>query len=182
MTAKARFFVALGVPAEAGIRLAGIPRAGIDGHWNHPDDLHITLRFLGDIDPARIPEIREALARVRRPPFGVEVGGLGFFDQKRGAVLYARVDSTRKLNALCGDITDMLAPLGFDFGMREFVPHITLARLRTRHGLSQYIEKQEKNVVLRWEAAAFGLMQSVPPDTVGRHYRTLDRYPLIPLR
>lgn len=181
MTATSiRLFVALGVPADVARRLADIPRTGIEGRWNHPDDLHLTLRFLGDIDPLRVSEIREALGRVRRPSFGVEVGGLGFFDQKRGAVLYARVDSTRKLNALCGDVTDALTPLGFEFGLREFVPHITLARLKNARGLAQYLDTKGRISPLRWQALEFGLMQSGPPDAAGRHYRTLARYPLIP--
>jgi 2'-5' RNA ligase len=178
--ANIRLFVALGVPEDVARALTDIPRTGIEGRWNHPDDLHLTLRFLGDIDPSRVPEIREALGRVRRPPFGVEISGLGFFDQKRGAVLYARADSTRKLNALCGDITDTLTPLGFEFGMREFVPHITLARLKNARGLPQYIDKKGQIRRLGWQAQEFGLMQSGPPDSAGRHYQTLALYPLIP--
>src|SRR5262249_13397188 len=100
-------FVAISVPADAAARLTEIPRAGIDARWSHPDDFHITLRFLGDLGPGMIPRITEALGRVRRPSFGVEIGRLGYFDQKRGAVLYAGIDSTRKLNALCGDVTDV---------------------------------------------------------------------------
>lgn len=176
---KTRLFVALGVPDNASARLSGIPREGISGRWTHPDDLHITLRFLGDLDSAQIPRVTEAIGRVRRPSFGIEIGGLGYFDQKQGAVLYARVDSTRKLNALCGDVTDVLVPLGFDFSMRTFVPHITLARLNSVRGLSQYIEKQGNFMKTRWEADEFGLMQSGAPDSAGRRYTVLAHYPLV---
>lgn len=176
---RARLFVALAVPATAASDLLKLPRTGIDARWLHPDDLHITLRFLGDLDPDRIPAIRDVLARVRRPPFGVEIGGLGFFDHKKDGVLYARIDSTRKLNALCGDVTDALTPLGFDFGVREFVPHITLARLKGSRGLRQYIENKGKIHIQGWQANEFGLMQSGAPDTAGRRYRALAQYPLV---
>lgn len=176
---KARLFVALGVPAAAAADLLKIPRTGLDARWLHPDDLHITLRFLGDLEPDRIPAIQRALASVRRPPFGVEIGGLGFFDQKREGILYARIDSIRKLNALCGDVTDVLTPMGFDFGLREFVPHITLARLKHARGLSQFIEKQGKIRIQGWEAEEFSLMQSGGLDSAGRRYSALAHYPLV---
>src|SRR5258708_6408999 len=81
---------------------------------------------------------------VRGLPLPVEAGGLGVYENRRQAVLHVRVDSTRKLTALCGDITDGLTPLGFDFGARPFVPHITRARLKDSHGIGQYIEKHDK--------------------------------------
>jgi 2'-5' RNA ligase len=141
---RTRLFVALPLPVQGARLLADLPRAGIDGKWSHPDDLHITLRFLGDLAPESLPDIKSALARVRRPPFGVEIAGLGFFDNKRGTVLYARVDSTRKMNALCGDITDALTPLGFDFSLRPFVPHITLARLKIHEESINALKNKEK--------------------------------------
>jgi RNA 2',3'-cyclic 3'-phosphodiesterase len=174
-----RLFVALPVPERCARLLAGLPRAGLDGKWSVAGDLHVTLRFLGDLPPESVPDIKSALARVRRPPFGIEVSGLGFFDNKRGAVLYARVDSTRKMNALCGDVTDALTPLGFDFGLRPFVPHITLARLKNARNVIQYIEKQEENVKTGWQAGAFHLMQSAAPDGADLRYSTLAEYPLV---
>ena len=174
-----RLFVALPVPAGFVARLSSLPRKGLDARWNHDDDLHITLRFLGDLPSESTPAIEKALTRVRRPPFYVEVGGLGVFENRRQSVLYVRVDSTRKMTALCGDITDELTPLGFDFGMRPFVPHITLARLNSSRGLSQYIEKNSENVSGRWEAGSFSLMRSGAADVAGRRYAILSHYPLL---
>jgi RNA 2',3'-cyclic 3'-phosphodiesterase len=176
---RIRLFVALPVPERCARLLSGLPRAGLDGKWSHPGDLHITLRFLGDLPPASVPDIKNALARVRRPAFGVEVAGLGLFDNRRGGVLYARVDSTRKMNALCGDVTDALTPLGFDFGLRPFIPHITLVRLKNVRNATQYIEKQEKNVKTNWQADAFCLMQSGARDKGDRRYSALAEYQLV---
>ena len=175
-----RLFVALPVPADFAARACDLPHWGaIGGRWNHAGDLHITLRFLGDLPPESVAAIQNALTHVRRPPFHVEVGGLGVFETPRQAVLYARIDSTRKMNALCGDVSDALTPLGFDFGARPFIPHITLARLNNSRGIHQYIEKYDKFVIGHWQAESFSLMRSGAVNSAGCQYATLARYKLL---
>ena len=176
--AKTRLFVALPVSDPFRDLAAALPRQGLDARWTHPDDLHITIRFLGDIDPERAGQATEALERVRRPPFHVDIAGLDIFDNRRNTVLYARVESTRKLTALCGDVTDALAPLGLDFGARPFIPHVTLARLNGQQGLESYIRRHAKAVTAHWQAASFALMRSSALDENGRHYNILSEYAL----
>lgn len=171
---KIRLFTALKVFSELRGQLAALPRKGLDAKWTHPDDYHITLRFLGDIDESRLPDIQEALDRVRRPAFTVEAGGLAAFDNKKQAILHAKVLSARKLETLCADIGDRLAPLGFDFGARPFVPHVTLARVKGMRGVEDYIARHGRMVAARWEARAFYLMRSVAPDNAGRRYTILQ--------
>lgn len=174
-----RLFTALPIPSSASRGLQDLPRRGIDARWSHPDDYHITIRFLGEVESGLVPAIESALARVRRPPFGVEVRGTGLFENKQQAVLYAMIESTRKLTALCADITAALTPLGFDFGTRPFVPHITLARLNRRHGIEDYMRRNRNEPRASWRADDFRLMQSGNADTQGRHYTTLSSWPLM---
>lgn len=177
-----RLFVALDVPGDLRTQLEKLPHKGLDAKWSHGGDFHITIRFLGDIDPARLPAIGEALSRVRRPAFGVEVRGLGQFDNRNQSILHAVVQSTRKMEALCADVTDVLTPLGFDFGPRLFIPHVTVARVKGRAALDDYTARHGRLVAARWQAAAFHLMRSAPPDGAGRRYTVLHTYPLLPAR
>lgn len=181
---KIRLFTALAVPPFLGMQIDALPRRGLEGRWSPLEDFHITLRFIGDVSPEVVPNIQEALERVRRPEFMVVVQGLGFFGTGRQAVLYAAVASTRKMTALCAGITDALAPvvasLGIEFLPRPFIPHITLARLNRLGGLAGYIEDNKKQVSARWEAKSFCLMRSRQISEKGSHYSVLNEYPLMP--
>jgi 2'-5' RNA ligase len=173
-----RLFTALDVPQELKNQLAALPRKGLDAKWSHPDDYHITIRFLGDTDPARVLEIEEVLGRVRSPSFGVEARGLSCFENQRQSILHATVQSVRRMENLCADVADVLTPLGFDFGSRPFVPHITLARIKGLRGLDDYMARHGHSVAARWPAQAFHLMRSASPDATGRRYTVLQTYPL----
>lgn len=176
-----RLFVALPVSSEMREGVGKLSRKGLDGRFTAIDDLHITIRFLGDVIENKIPEIERALIRVRRQPFFVEADGMDAFYNKKQAILYSDIVSTKKLTALCTDITDVLMPLGFDFGMRPYVPHVTLARLKGAHrkSIEDYIEKNKNHLKYSWQAQSFTLMRSAAPDEKGRHYRPLSTFPLI---
>lgn len=177
--ASTRLFTALPVPPSFRVVYEKMPRKGVHARWTDPADLHITIRYLGDVESSLIPAIRQALARVNRPPFSLEIEGLDFFDNPDQAVLYARVTSTRKLMTLCAEITDVLTPLGFDFGGRAYVPHVTLARLPGGPaGLASYIRAHGRSVRARGEAAGFSLMASAPPDNAAARYCVIETFPL----
>lgn len=173
-----RLFTALPVPAGTREVLQSLPRSGLDASWTPPDDLHITLRYLGPVPEDNLPAIGEALARVRRPSFHVEVQGLGTFNSGRQPVLWAAVQSARKLTALAGDINEVLAPLGFEMPNKPFTPHITLARLKQPKGLESWIGKHGSRVSARWQAESFTLYLSAEPDEQSRRYRALATWPL----
>jgi len=175
-----RLFSALTVPPDLSAQLMALPHKGLDARWTNQDDFHITIRFFGDLDPASMDDIDEALSRVRRAPFGVEVNGLSYFENKRQSILHAALQSTRKLEALCADIGDVLTPLGFDFGTRPFVPHITVARVQGGRGLAAYTAHNGRKIAARWRATEFSLMCAAAPHApTGAHYTVLKRYPLM---
>lgn len=175
---KVRLFTALSVPESCKEKLQSIVDRNIEGRWLHPDDLHITLRFLGDIPQDRLPEIQERISRVKRSCFHVEVGGLDIFRLKKQVIFWAGVQSTRKLTALAGDINEKLMPLGFDMPTKPFIPHVTLARLKSDQGLENLIKIHEKTVSCRWQAVSFGLFQSTESEEKSIYYKRLAEYPL----
>ena len=167
-----RLFVALPVPDALAHRAAALPRTLPGARWLDAESLHITLRFLGDVTPEMAEAAGQALSGVRRAPFAVVVAGLGLFEHPDGGVLHARVESVRAVTDLCARITDRLVPLGFDFGARPFVPHVTLARLPARADSMKYIKKNEKSFYCQWVAQSFRLVRSggaLPYETVAEY-------------
>ncbi len=177
---KIRLFAALTLPQSVKDTLTALPHKGLDARWSKADDMHITLRFLGEVDPAQLPDIKAALDRVRRAPFNIELGGLGAFQEGRQPVLWADVQSTRKLTALTAEINAALEPLGFEMPRKPFRPHVTLARLNKPQGLEAFQQKNSSKVRASWQAASFGLYLSAAPDEKGSVYRELQGYRLKP--
>ena len=174
-----RLFTALAIPDSLTTTLQRLPENGLDdARRTTADDLHITLRFLGDVPEDQVPAIEEALARVRRPPFHVSVKGMGVFENPRQAVLYANIESTRKLTALAAEINEALAPLGFEMPNKPYVPHITLFRLKSARGAFNYIKSHERKLDAHWEARRFDLMKSSSPDEANIRYNALASYDL----
>jgi 2'-5' RNA ligase len=125
-----RLFVGLPLPHDVAVKLAQAARRVPGLQAVAADDLHITLRYLGDVERARLDAVDEALAQVRKKPFMIALAGGAVFEQAEEDILYARVESVRQVTDLCALVTDCLTALDFDFGARPFVPHITLGRAR----------------------------------------------------
>jgi len=125
-----RLFTGLEVPATVGDLLAGL-RGGLHGaRWIDPENYHITLRFIGDIDERTADEVAAALARVRRPGIALRLAGLGSFGSAKPHSLYARVEPTPQLAELQSEHERILQRLGLPPESRKYTPHVTLARLR----------------------------------------------------
>ncbi len=173
-------FTALPVPEELRHQFTGIADSSFTGRWTHPQDLHITLRYLGKVEPGRLEEIVSALKRVKCRAFGIEIGGISIFKNKKQKILYADVKSTRKLNHLCAEVTEALSPLGFDFRTRPYQPHVTIARLDKNAEVESFFNRQLQKFQLSWEASGFALYQSSGADAKESRYKELAvfRFPL----
>ncbi len=103
------------------------------GRFTHPDNLHITLKFLGEQPPNKIQGICEAIAEAGGEPFALEVGGARMFN--RSGILAADVlGDTNKLSALAARLDAALERRGYLRESRPFKAHITLARDFVPHG------------------------------------------------
>lgn len=109
--------------------------------WTRPEGIHITLKFLGDTDPTRLPELSTALQRVAvlHAPFVVTIGGLGCFPNARHPnVIWVGVhDPDKKLRALAASIEQAVASLGWERERRPFSAHLTLARVKREAGTQE---------------------------------------------
>lgn len=99
--------------------------------WVAPENLHLTLRFIGEADGALIQDIGEALAGVEAAPFELRVRGVGSFGQRRRVrQLWAGVEAGPMLDQLQRRVEAGLAALGLEPERRKFHAHVTLARLK----------------------------------------------------
>ena len=137
---RIRTFVAVDLPQPLRIRLGEeIERlARLVGRdvvrWVRPSGIHLTLKFLGDVDPGRPDELVAAIrsAAVGRGPFSVDVGGVGCFPgPHRPRVVWMGIEEPSGVLArIQSDLEAALGPLGFPPEDRKFSPHLTLGRVR----------------------------------------------------
>ncbi|MGD0333284.1 MAG: RNA 2',3'-cyclic phosphodiesterase [Xanthobacteraceae bacterium] len=125
-----RLFTALEIPRHVGQSLA-MMRGGLPGaRWIDPENYHLTLRFIGDIDDALAREIAGLLGRVQRAPFELRLDGLSSFGGRKPRAVVAAAAPVAPLLELQAELERLLQRLGLEPEGRKYTPHVTLARLR----------------------------------------------------
>jgi 2'-5' RNA ligase len=124
-----RLFVALSLPPLLKMQLSGLS-GGIPGaRWVPPENYHLTLRFIGEIEGWRADEVDEALAGIRAPRFELALRGLGTFEKAgRIQALWVGVEKSEALAHLQAKVETALQRVGLEPERRRFAPHVTLAR------------------------------------------------------
>ena len=124
-----RLFVALDLPAALRTQVAGLA-GGIPGaKWVPPENYHLTLRFIGEVESWRAQEVDEALAAIRARPVELSLRGVGVFEKAgRVQALWVGVEKTDGLAHLRGKVETALQRVGLEPERRRFAPHVTLAR------------------------------------------------------
>jgi 2'-5' RNA ligase len=125
-----RLFTALEIPPPIALSLS-LLRGGLPGaRWIDTENYHITLRFIGDVDDRVADEVAEALARIDRPTFPLELDGVGAFGSRRPHTLYAGAKLSPGLRELQAEQERIIQRLGLEPERRKYTPHVTVARLR----------------------------------------------------
>jgi 2'-5' RNA ligase len=134
-----RSFVAVEIPTEIQSALArstaplqkALPKPLI--RWVAPQNVHLTLKFLGDISPANLERLAEALKTeaVAHETFSISVGGLGAFPtSSRARVIWIGLEAPAALMTLLRGVEAVTAKLGYASEDRPFSPHLTIGRVR----------------------------------------------------
>jgi 2'-5' RNA ligase len=130
MASMPRIFTALEVPSEVG-QVLSMLRGGLPGaRWIDPENYHLTLRFVGDVDDVLAHEVASMLDKVRRTEFQLRFDTLSSFGGRRPRALVATVAQTQALMDLQAEHERLMRRVGLDAEGRKYTPHVTLARLR----------------------------------------------------
>jgi 2'-5' RNA ligase len=180
-----RLFVALEIPSSVRDNLAAAIQEmrliAPQPKWVRPENLHVTLKFLGETPAEKLDALRAALTAVRSvQPVELRFHGVGFFpNDKRPHVFWAGITSSPYLATLARSIDRATAALGFPLETRPFTPHLTLARLDPP-GISQALRATAAQNGGRefgmLNTASFHLIQSKTKST-GAEYTTLQSFP-----
>jgi RNA 2',3'-cyclic 3'-phosphodiesterase len=125
-----RLFVALSIP-DAVAQGMFLIQAGIPGaRWQTREQLHLTLRFIGEVDGRAANDIDDALCAISAPRFSLSLKGVGEFGGKSPHAVWAGVSDAAAVGHLNRKIENALQRIGMKAEERKFTPHVTLARLR----------------------------------------------------
>jgi len=181
-----RLFTALEIPRHIAESL-GIMRGGLPGaRWIDPENYHLTLRFVGDIDAALARDIAGLLGRVQRRSFELRLDGLTSFGGRKPRALVATATAIAPLLELQAEQERLLQRLGLEPDGRKYTPHVTLARLRessSRH-VADYLSARGHYRSASFEVSRFVLFSS-RASVGGGPYVVEAEYPLaapMPLR
>jgi|ERR1700728_443120 len=140
-----RLFVALDIPdaVRRALRelMARLKPECSDARWVRPEGIHVTLKFLGETDGAKLNSITSALSALH--PVGqvqLDFRGIGFFPNEfHPRVIWCGVEASPNLATLATSVDRALQPLGFSAETRAFTPHLTLARFDSHKGLDTLV-------------------------------------------
>jgi RNA 2',3'-cyclic 3'-phosphodiesterase len=125
-----RLFTGLEIPPDVAEALA-MMRGGLPGaRWIDPENYHLTLRFIGDVDGVIAREIALLLDQVNRRGFEIRIDRLASFGGRRPRAVFAGVTPTAPLIELQAEHERLMQRMGLEPEGRKFTPHVTLARLR----------------------------------------------------
>ena len=183
-----RLFVALEIPLAVRQNLAILLDSSRaitkEPRWVRAENLHVTLKFLGEVAEGKVDAVRAALGEIRSDKaVSLELRGLGFFpNEKHPRVFWAGMEASSNLKTLAGDIEGAVGKLGIPREKREFSPHLTLARFerpRLPEALRKLIAENLQRAFGSVRTNEFILIQSKLKPT-GAEYTTVATFQFAP--
>jgi 2'-5' RNA ligase len=174
-----RLFTGLEIPAELAETLA-LLRGGLPGaRWIDPENYHLTLRFIGDVDDDIAVEVASVLGRVRRNGFDLRLDGLSSFGGRKPRAVVAAVAPQPAVMELQAEHERLMQRVGLEPEGRKYKPHVTLARLRDSSSfeVAEYLSVQGAFRSTPFPVSRFVLFSS-RASTGGGPYVVEAAYPL----
>ena len=122
-----RLFAAVTPSPQAADRMARLQRGVSGADWRLIENLHITLRFFGEVEEDVAEDLDHELARIRVKPFDVVVAGAGWFGGEKPRALWLGVNAPERLSGLAAACERAARRAGLDPESRKYIPHVTLA-------------------------------------------------------
>lgn len=174
-----RLFIGIRPPPPVRDALAGAME-GVEGaRWQDDAQLHLTLRFVGEVETPAANDLAAALSAIAWPRFELQVAGVGSFERRgRSHAIWARVAPSAALEGLRQKVERGCELAGLGRETRRFTPHITLARLNRASGpLGGWLTACGGLTAGPWQVEDFLLYQSHLGHE-GAHYEAMAVYPL----
>ena len=174
-----RLFVAIRPPEPIRDLLIDSMDDGAEFRWQSDDQLHLTLKFIGEVERPLADDIADALAKLRSSPFELRIAGVGRFDQSNSGALWAGVAPKEPVAALAAKIDRACLSVGISPERRAFHPHVTLARWTGRRSreAAAFVERNAGLASPPFTVDAFSLFES-RLSRHGAHYEEAASYPL----
>jgi 2'-5' RNA ligase len=175
-----RLFVAIRLPSPIQEQVLDMMEGLAGARWQDADQLHLTLRFIGDVDGRTADDIVAALASVRHRPVAIRLEGVGAFGTRgRTNALWSGVSPHDELAHLHRKVDQALVRAGLESERRAYLPHITLARFgRSAGDLAPWIRAHAGLSSPDFTLEHFALYESHLRQA-GATYDVIERYPLV---
>ena len=174
-----RLFVAIRPPEAIRDLLIDAMEDSADFRWQDDEQLHLTLRFAGEVERPVANDLADALRRIASPPFDLRIAGVGRFEQRSSGALWAGVEPKAPVAALAAKIERVCQSIGLEPERRAFHPHITLARWKGRRTreVQDYLERTAGLSSEPFDVDDFILFES-RLSRHGAHYEQVTAFPL----
>jgi 2'-5' RNA ligase len=174
-----RIFTGLELPSDVAQSLAMLRGVLPGARWIDPENYHLTLRFIGDVDDTLAREVASLLGRVSRPPLELRLDGLSSFGGRRPRAVVASLAQTAALMELQAEHERLIQRVGLEPEGRKFTPHVTLARLRdsSSRQVADYLATRPFLAPLSFRVTRFVLF-SARASVGGGPYLVEAAYPL----
>ena len=175
-----RLFVAICPPERIRDLLVDAMDDSPELRWVGDEQLHLTLRFIGEVERPLADDLVAALGTIRFYRFDLQIRHLGRFDQRNGGALWAGVEPKAPLATLAAKVERACQSAGLEAERRDFHPHITLARWRGRasRAADAFIERNRGLASPPFEVNRFLLIES-HLSRHGPQYEVVEEFPLI---
>lgn len=174
-----RLFAAIRPPEPIRDLLIDAMDDSADLRWQNDEQLHVTLRFIGEVDRPLADDLAAALSRVHAQRFQLRVSGAGRFEHRSAGALWAGVEPKEPVAALAAKVERACQQAGLEAEHRAFHPHITLARWKGRRARETqgFLERARGLSSDPFEVTEFILFES-RLSRHGAHYEAVATYPL----
>ncbi|MEO5613199.1 MAG: RNA 2',3'-cyclic phosphodiesterase [Sphingomicrobium sp.] len=175
-----RLFVAIRPPEAIRDLLIDAMADSPELRWVGDAQLHLTLRFIGEVERPLADDIALALSRIRSDPFALSVSGVGLFEQRSRGTLWADIQPRQPVAALAAKVERACLAAGLEPEHRAYHPHITLARFN-RHSAAAaqaFLNRNRTLATPPFAVTSFILYES-HLTRHGPHYEVVADYPLV---
>ena len=174
-----RLFIAIRPPELIRDLLIDAMDDTADFRWQDDEQLHLTLRFVGEVDRPLATDLADALTRISAHSMELHIAGVGRFEQRNSGALWAGVEPKPPVSALAARVERVCQSVGLEPERRAFHPHITLARWKGRRTreVQGFLERMGGLSSGSFAIDTFGLFES-RLSRHGAHYEEVASYSL----